>query len=226
MHPMGRLERLAPLTGILAVALIVAAFTVFADDTPESKEGIVKVAKFWRDHDSDASLSAVLLALAAVPMTWFAGSMRKAIRLAEPGRGRLSHIAFAGLVILSTGLLVGGALQFALGESADDLSPQAIEALNAINVNFWFPYIAGIAIFMLATGVAVLRHRGMHVAFGVTALLLGIIGLTPVGFFAFLASGPWIVAAAIYLFLRGDAAPAAPTAPAATAPASSPGSPS
>jgi hypothetical protein len=226
MERMGRLERLAPLTGLLAVALIVAAFAVFSASTPDTNDALGKIVRFWRKHDNEAQLSAVLLALSAVPMTWFAGSMRKALRLAEPGRGRLAYVAFAGLVILSTGFLIGGALQFALGESADDLSPPAIQALNALNVDFWFPYIGGISIFMLATGVAVLRHRALHVAFGATALLLGIVALTPFGFLAFLASGLWIAAASVTLFLRGDAAPAPPAAPAPTAPASSPGSPS
>ena len=199
-----RLERFAPLTGVLAVALIVAAFLVFPDEVPEPDEGVRKIVDFWRDNDDEALISSILFALSAIPLTWFAGSMHRALRRGEIGRGRLSHVAFAGLVILATSLLVGAALQFALAVSADDLSPAAIEALNAINVNFWFPYIAALSIFMLATAVSVLRHRGLHAAFGWTALLLGILLLTPVGFFAFLASGIWIVAAAIALFLRGD----------------------
>jgi hypothetical protein len=221
MERRSRLERLAPLTGVLAVALIVAAFVVFPDEPPEADEGIAKVVKFWRDNDDEASISGLLLALSAVPMTWFAGSMRRVLSRAEAIRGRLAPVAFAGLVIFSVGALVGGALQFTLGESAEDISPPAIEALGAINANFWFPYIAGIAIFMLATGVVSLRHRALHPALGWTALALGIIGLTPLGFFAFLASGLWIVAASIVLYLRDDAdAPAAPAAPAASPPPS------
>lgn len=221
MERRSRLERLAPLTGVLAVALIVAAFVVFPDEVPETDKSVAEIAKFWRDHDDEASISAVLLALSAIPMTWFAGSVRRVLDRAEGGRGRLAAIAFAGLVIYSVGALVGGALQFAAGESADQISPAAIETLNAITVNFWFPYIAGIAIFMLATGVASLRHRALHPALGWTALALGILGITPLGFFAFLASGLWILAASVVLYLRDDAdAPAAPAAPAAPPPPS------
>ena len=221
MERRSRLERLAPLTGMLAVALIVAAFVVFPDEVPETDKSVAEIAKFWRDHDDEASISAVLLALSAIPMTWFAGSVRRVLDRAEGGRGRLAAIAFAGLVIYSVGALVGGALQFAAGESADQISPAAIETLNAITVNFWFPYIAGIAIFMLATGVASLRHRALHPALGWTALALGILGITPLGFFAFLASGLWILAASVVLYLRDDAdAPAAPAAPAAPPPPS------
>jgi hypothetical protein len=225
MERSSRLERLAPLTGVLAVALIVAAFVVFPDEVPETDEGVAKIVDFWRDNDTEAGISSVLLALSAVPMVWFGASMRQVLSRAAAGRTRLGDVAFAGLIVFAgAGALVGGALQFAAAESADDVTPTAIETLNAINVNFWFPYIVGIAIFMLATGIASLRHRALHPALGWTALALGILGLTPVGFFAFLAAGLWIAVAGVVLFLRGDEAPDAPAAP--TAPASSPGSPS
>jgi hypothetical protein len=207
-----RLERFAPLSGVLAVVLIVVAFALFPDEIPEADESIGKIVDFWRDHDGEASASAIVWALSAVPFLWFAGSLRAALRPAEGGAGRLASIAFAGLVAFAIGSAVGAAIQFALAESADDLSPAAIEALNALTVNFWIPFIVGTATFLLASGVSGLRHRSLHPALAWTALLLGLLALTPVGFFAFLASGLWIVAASVALFLR--------------APATSPGSPS
>jgi hypothetical protein len=209
-----RLERFAPLSGVLAVALIVAAFLVFPDEIPDPDEGVAKIVDFWRDHDDEASISSILWALSAVPFLWFAGSLRAALRQAEGGAGRLSSIAFGGLVAFAVGSATAAAIQFALAESTTDLSPPAIEALNALTVNFWFPMIVGVATFLLATGVSALRHRSLPPALGWSALILGLLALTPVGFFAFLASGIWILAAGLALFLRP------------TAPASSPGSPS
>ena len=216
-----RLERLAPLSGVLAVALFVAGIVAFPDEIPNPDEGVAKVVDFWREHDDEATISAILFALSGIPFLWFAGSVRSALRSAEGTRGRLSAIAFGGMVVFATGLAVSAALQFALGESADDLSAGAIETLNALVYNFFFPFVVGLATLLFAVAVASFRFRAVPAAFGWVALLLGLVAMTPAGFFAFLASGLWIVALSVYLFLRGDAA-----APPPTAPASSPGSPS
>lgn len=216
-----RLERLAPLSGVLAVALVVAAIVVFPDEIPNPDEGVGEVVDFWREHDDEATISAALFALAGIPFLWFAGSVRSALRAAEGARGRLSAIAFGGMVVFATGLAVTAALQFALAQSADDLSGGAIEALNALVYNFFFPFVVGLVTLLVAVAVAALRHRAVHPAFAWAAILLTLVALTPAGFYAFLASGLWIVALSVWLYLRGDAA-----APPATARATSPGSPS
>ena len=154
-------------------------------------------------------------------MLWFAGSVRERLRAAEEGAGRLASIAFAGLVVFATGLAVTAGFQFAVAQSADDVTPGTIEVFNALMYNFFFPFVVGLVTLLLAVAVASLRHGAVHPAFAWTAILLALVALTPVGFYAFLVSGVWIVALSVWLFARGDAA-----APPPTAPASSPGSPS
>jgi len=217
-----RLERFAPLAGVLTIALVVAAIIVFPEETPASDDAVADVVKFWRDHDDAASVSAVLGALAAVPYMWFIGSLRAALRESEPPPGRLSALAFAGGILFAGALAVSTSLQFVLGESANDLSPAAIQALNALNAQFFFPFLVGVAVLMFASAVAILRYRGLHVAFGWTALIIGIVAVTPAGFFGFAASALWILAASIYLYVRGARGTAAPP-PAVPAP---PGPPS
>jgi hypothetical protein len=222
MEP-GRIERFAPLAGVLAIAVIAAAFIVFPEEFPDTDDSLADIVKFWRDHDSEASLSAALFALGAVPYMWFAGSLRARLRAAEPAPGRLSALSFAGAILFTAAVAIGASLQFVLGEAVKDLSPAAIQTLNALNAQFFFTYAVGLGVFMLANAMAIIRYRGLHVAFGWTALILGIVAVTPAGFFAFLASGLWVLVASIYLYLRPVAPPAA--AP-PTAPATSPGSPS
>ena len=216
----GRLERLAPLAGVLFFALIVAAIVAFPDETPDGDDSRAKVVKFWLDHDSDAMVGAILLGLSTVPLLWFAGSLRSACRAAEGAAGRLSAVAFAGSIALATGLMIGANLQFITADIADNVPPDTLQAVAAIGDEFFFPFILGNAVWLLATGVVVLRHRPLHKVLGWLAILIGIVSLTPVGFFGFVATPVWVLVVSIVLFRRGDAAPPAPTAP-----VTSPGSP-
>jgi hypothetical protein len=216
-----RLERLAPLSGVLFIALIVAAIIVFPDETPSVDDSLQKVVSFWRDHDSEAMVSGFLFALSAVPFLWFAGSLRGALRASEGGAGRLSAVSFAGAIVFAGAVAIGAGLQFAVADAAKDVRPVALQAMSAISSDFFFAFLVGAGTFMLANAVVILRHRALHVAFGWTALVIGIAALTPAGFFAFLATLLWVLVASIFLYVRPPVAPGAPTAP-----ATSPGSPS
>ena len=208
-----RLERLAPLSGVLFFALIVAAFVVFPDETPDTGDSRAEVVKFWREHDSEAVASAFLFGLSALPLLWFAGSLRNVCRKVEAGTGRLSSIAFGGAVVLVAGTAIGANLQFIVGDIADDASPDTLHAVGAIVDGFFFPYVIGAGAWLLATAVVIQRFRAMHPAFGWVALLIGLISVTPLGFFGFLGTIFWVLAASIALYMHGDGTPAQPAAP-------------
>jgi len=213
----GRLERLAPLSGVLFFVLVVAAIVIFPDETPSPDDSRAKVVKFWLEHDSDATASAIVIALAAIPLVWFAGRLRAASRAAEGAEGRLSATAFAGAIILAAAILIGGTIQFVIGDAADDLPPVAIQTLSALSSDFFFPFLVGIFLWLSATALVILRHRLLHAAFGWLALLVAIVAITPIGFAGFIAAPVWVLAASIALYRRWNAPP--------TAPATSPGSP-
>lgn len=104
---------------------------------------------------------------------------------------------------------------FALGDTADDLTPEAAQALNALNSDFFFLVAAGLATLMISTGLVAIRSRVLPAWLGWIALVLGVVALTPLGFFALLAFLVWTLIASVLLWR-------APTAPAATPPASTP----
>jgi hypothetical protein len=213
----GRLERLAPLSGVLFVVLVVAAIVIFPDETPSADDSRAKVVKFWLEHDSDAVASSIVIALAAIPLVWFAGTLRAASRAAEGAEGRLSATAFAGAIILAAALVIGATIQFVIGDAADDLPPVAIQTLSALSSDYFFPFLIGIFLWLFATALVILRHGLLHAAFGWVAILIAIVSITPAGFFGFVASFLWILAVSIALYRRWTAPP--------TAPATSPGSP-
>jgi hypothetical protein len=215
----GRLERLAPLSGVLFFLMIVAAIIIFPEETPSADDSRAKVVKFWLEHDTDAVVSAIVFTLAAIPLVWFAGTLRAASRAAEGADGRLSATAFAGAIILAAALVIGATMQFVIGDAADDLPPVAIQTLSALSSDFFFPFIIGGFIWLFATALVILRHRLLHPAFGWVAILIAIVSITPAGFFGFVASFLWVLAVSVALYLKQGAA----TPP--TAPATSPGSP-
>src|SRR6185295_2572953 len=91
---------------------------------------------------------------------------------------------------------------FTLGDAADDLPASAVLTLNALNSDLFFPLAVGTAVFNLGLALAVLRHGALPRALGWLALVIGIVALTPGGFFAFLATGIVIVWASIVLAQR------------------------
>lgn len=203
----------APLTGILFVVLAVLAFIV-SGETPDTNDSPQKILDFYVDNDSEQMFAAALLAWAAVAFLFFLGVLRTTLRAAEGTIGRLSAVAFAGGVLLALGMLAFASFTFALGDVADDgLTPQAAQALNALNNDFFFPLAAGTGTLMIATGLASIRSRVLPAWLGWITLVIGIAAITPVGFFAFLVFLLWTLVVSVLLW-RAAATPAStpPTA--------------
>jgi hypothetical protein len=199
----------APLLGIAFVALVVISFIV-SGETPDIKDSPQKVLDFYNDNDSSQQFAAALLAWATVLFLFFLGVLRTALADAEGGTPRLSAVAFAGGIVLALGMLAFAGFTFTLGDAADHLTPDAAQALNALNSDFFLPLAAGLGTLMIATGISSIRSRVFPAWLAWLALLIGIAAITPAGFFAFLAFGLWTIAAAIVLWQAGTRATAAP----------------
>src|ERR687887_245982 len=99
-------KRLAPLTGVVFVALLVASFIV-SGNTPDSDASAQEVASFYSSHDPSQSVSALLGGLAVIFFLFFLGILRGELRRREEAPGVLSATAFAGGIVLALG---GGAV--------------------------------------------------------------------------------------------------------------------
>jgi hypothetical protein len=208
---------LAPLTGVLFVVLAVAAF-IISGETPGTDDSPQKILNFYVDNDTSQLWAGAVLAWSTVPLMFFLGVLRSTLHAAEGPIARLSAVAFGGGIVLIIGALSFAGFTFTLGDIADDgLTPQAAQALNALNSDFFFPVAVGTATLMIATAIASLASRVLPAWLAWSALVIGIVALTPGGFFAFLAFMLWTVAASIVLWRARSAEPPA-TAPPATAP--------
>jgi hypothetical protein len=202
-------KAIGPLTGILFVILAIVAFLV-SGETPGTDDPAREIVDFYLDNDDSQSLASALLALGCVALFFFLGSLRQALRVAAGDEGGLSTVALLGGVVMAVGASIFAGIGFTLGDAADELPPAAILTLNALNSDMFFTVAVGTAVFNLALGLAVLRHGGLPRALGWVALVIGIAGLTPLGFFAFLATGIVIVWASLALVMKADTAAKSP----------------
>ena len=204
-------KAIGPLTGILFVVLTIIAFLV-SGESPGTDDSTREIVDFYLDNDDSQSLAAALLALGAVALIFFLGSLRRALRAAAGDDGGLSTVALLGGLMIAVGTSIFAGITFTLGDAADELPPAAILTLNALNSDMFFPLAVGTAVFNLALGLAVLRHGGLPRPLGWVALVVGIAALTPLGFFAFLATGIVIVWASVVLARKTDTATGPPAA--------------
>ncbi|MEA2330442.1 MAG: hypothetical protein QOH58_580 [Thermoleophilaceae bacterium] len=201
------LLRFAPLAGIVFVALIVLAI-VIGGETPDNDDSRRAIVDFWRDNEDAQIWSSLIGAWATVFFVWFAASVWSALRRVEPGPARLSSLSFAGAIIAAVGLLSALSLTFAVADTIDDVPASVTQTLTILSNEFFFPIAAGYAIFFLAVGVLAVRTRVLPVWLGWITIVLGILCLTPVGFFALLLGLIWILAVSVMLYRREE--PAAP----------------
>jgi hypothetical protein len=206
-----RLERLAPLTGIVFAAALIAVFFI-SNNSPDTKDSTAKWVTYYLDHRNREIAVSLVVAIATVFFLWFAGSLRARLRAAEGSPGRLSNLAFGGAVLYATGGLLFAALDFAAADAVKHVPPTVTQTIGVLDSDLFFPLAVGTAVLMLATGVVVLRTRALPTWLGWVAVVIGVISVTPVGFFGFLASLLWIAIVSVLTYLR-------PLAPRAAAPA-------
>ncbi|OLE37775.1 MAG: hypothetical protein AUG48_03645 [Actinobacteria bacterium 13_1_20CM_3_68_9] len=87
------------------------------------------------------------------------------------------------------------------------------QTLSVLSVDFFLPFLAGIAVFMFASGICVLRHGGRPRWLGWVAIVIGVVSLTPIGFVGFLAVFVWVLVVSIVLYLSGAETPTTTTPP-------------
>lgn len=200
---------IAPLTGLAFVVLAIVAFAIGGEPPDVTEDPVEEVVDFYVDNDSAQMFSAGLAAIAGTLFVFFGGYLRKVLRDAEgPGGGFLSAVAFAGVIIFAVGLAIDSTISFALADSAEDIEPDAVQALSALYSNDFLPFAMGFQVFLLATGISVVRHGALPRWIGWVAIVLAVIAVTPIGFVAFIATGILVAIISVMLTMRARAATA------------------
>jgi hypothetical protein len=199
-------SRWAPLTGLVSAVLGVAGGAIeIITNPPSSDAGGKEVVAFYSAQGGTQLLAAALLALAFVFFVFFAGSFRSHLRQA-PDIEALSTVALAGAVIETAGQTSGASYVWTLAQGAGHLDSSAAQALNALSNNAVLTNTAGMIVFGIAAGVAILRGGRLPRWLGWIAIAMAVVVVTPLEGLSFLALVVWMVIVSILLWMRGGRA--------------------
>ena len=200
---------LVPLTGLLFVVLAVVG-SVIGGEPKEASNPAQEIVDHYVDNKSSIIIGAAILGAACVALVFFASHLRTVLRRAEGEGGMLSPLILVGAAIMATGLAIDATILFAIAEAADDIEPASVQALQALWDNDFMPIAVGMVVFILSSGIAIVRYGTLPKWLGWVAILLAVAGITPAGFFAFLAGGLWIAVVSVLLALRARRPDGAP----------------
>ena len=87
-----------------------------------------------------------------------------------------------------------------MSDAADDVEPAALQAINALNVHKYLRQAGGIVTMLIATGILASRTRVLPKWLARAGIVIALLVLTPLGFFAYLYLylGCWLRAPSCY----------------------------
>ena len=207
---------LVPLTGVVFVLLAIAGFIV-GGEPPDAEEPVQEIVDFYVDDKDSIVAGVFLLGLAIVSFIFFANYLRTLFR-----ETATSATILVGAAIFAVGGAIDGTLLIAMAEAADDIEPESLHTLQALWDNDFVPFAVGISVFLISLAVSILRTNVLPRWLGWVTLVLAVLSLTPLGFFAFPATGLLILVLSVMLTVRerraGTPASATPPPPAAPPP--------
>lgn len=193
------LRRLAPLTGIVFAALLVVTFTT--PSTPDVHDTGQQVIQHYNEHKSAHLIGDLSGGVAVVFFLFFISALRSFFKDKEGADG-LSMAAFAGGILIAVGGGLFTSLDVALIDARHDISPQAVQALNVLSNDIFFPFEIGLIVFALCTGLAIIASGALPKWLGWVMVVIGVVAFTPVGFFGFFVVLLWSVIVAILIYRR------------------------
>ena len=196
-----RREWWAPLTGVaFVVVLIVGA--IIGGEPPDADSPVREIIDHYTDNKTSIEVASFVGAAAAVLLVFFGAYLRSVLSAAEGPGGMLSALTLVGTAVVAVGLAIDITIGIALAEAAEDIEPAAVQALQALWENDFVPLALGALVFLISTGLSIGRHGALPNWLGWVALVLAVIGFTPIGFVAFIGAGLWIVVVSVMLALR------------------------
>jgi len=202
-------KQLVPLSGVVAVVLTIAAFVV-GGETPEAGDPLNEVVSYYSEHDTDLQIASALLALGGFFFLVFSTTIVGVLRRGQAEGGGASALGFAGGIVFTVGVTIFAGLGFAAADVVGDVDPAVVQALNALGADMFFTVAVGTGAFLVGAGIATLKTGALPRWLGWAAVVIGVIALTPAGFFGFIALGIWTLIASVILWRREEPGPPAP----------------
>jgi hypothetical protein len=200
-------RRLAPLTGLGSIAVLLAAAALVGSF--EYLPAAETIQGHYTDNSMRILIGSWVGVLAAFLLIWFSGSVRVALRGAEGGDGRLSAVAFGGGVVAAASLAVShAAIQAAAARAGRDpgITADAAATLNDFAGTMYTTGMAmGLSVMIAAFAVVTLRSRAFPRWTAWVGLLIALGGVT-VAWIFLIPQALWVVAVSVALYRREGAA--------------------
>jgi hypothetical protein len=196
-----RSERLAPLTGVAFVALVVIGFVV-AGEPPDADSPPQEIIDHYLDNRDSVIAGSFIVTAGGLFLIFFANHLRRVLNATR--EAALSATVLVGASIMALGIAIDTTIILALAEAADDIEPAGVQTLQALWDNDFVPIALGTLVFLVSVGISTIRTGALPKWLGWVALILAVIGFTPIGWLAFLGGGVWILLVSILLAVRGD----------------------
>jgi hypothetical protein len=200
-----RLERLAPLTGAIAVVLMLVPLGGATDYQPAADRAVEIF-----NIDPILVIAKINIGLlSAFFLMWFAGSVYTALREWEGGTGRVSLVAFGGG--LATGVALAArntvlAAGFVRAGAPGGISPEGAVMLYDLSGSMASQMAATtLAVLIGATSIVSLRKAMFPSWFGWASALITLGLLSPIAPIAFFLALVWLLVVSIWLYRRGAA---------------------
>lgn len=201
---MTRLTKIVPLAGVAYLVLEVAGNGSIGS-FPDSDTTVGKLIPFYATHHSSIARGGLLLHYGALALALFLVAV--CARIHESG----VHPVVSGAALVGSAVAVGAEFAGAgvystlgfVGAHERVIAPAALQAWHVNGAGGGLSTgDGGLMIVLLAVSVAAIAGHALPRWLGWSALVLGIVQLTPVGFFAGVVFWLWAAVAGIYMVLR------------------------
>jgi hypothetical protein len=198
---MNRWSRFAPLTGVVFFGVLLASI-ILSGNTPSTTTSGAKVIGYFTAHRDRMITTSILTAVAVVVGVFFYAALRDYLRRDEKV-APLATTAFAGAVIFAVGGAANAGFTWALIDVPNHLTPQAAQTLNVLYSDGTYGFTAaGIAILLVAYGLAIVRSDLLPHWLGWLGFPLAIVAISPAYFIALAFTGIWTLSLSILVYAR------------------------
>jgi hypothetical protein len=213
---MRRLDRFAAVNGIIFAAMLTVSI-VTGGNSPNSDATGAAVITFYKANKNSQNTSLTFGFLAVVFFVFFGAILWNRLRRGLP-ESALPAAGLVGVALIAVGGTIFSSLSFALTDVPDKIDPSTAQALNVLSNDLFFPFLIGLAVFLIANGLAIARGGILPRWLGWVGIAIGLTGPTPLGGVAFFGSGAWVLVTSVMMLVGDVRSTPAPALSSSTSP--------
>jgi hypothetical protein len=170
------MRKLGAATGLLFVVFLILSI-VFGDaESPDFAAPAAEYEAFARENGDGLKVSLLMSMFAAFFLLWFSGVLRGALGQIETrarGFTRLSHVAFAGGIVMAIALVSSASIRASAANQPDDAGGEVIRAMVHVADAFGGLIPVGLAALLIAASLLMVATRAFPRWLGILGLVAG-----------------------------------------------------